>query len=613
MGYWKREIKGEAEIKPGEAIVGEIGTWIVKYKVGEGGIKIGGGIRIAFEHGADWGRPQTENPKDLNFVSAHTSGEGDLEVKGKYYSWSPMVEVIVKEKPLKKGDFIEVILGDKSKGSLGFKCQTISQESAPVNIMEDTEGDGNYQKFPHPPTIKVLSEKPERLVAILKSFSSPGEENLLLIRAEDKYGNVAEEFKEEVVVKEKEEVIKRIRFSSQDKGVRKVKIKMRGEGIKRYQIEGKSFTTLSNPVVVSDAKMKVYWGQIHGHTILSDGLGSVDDYFKYARDTSNLDFAAVTDHGIWTDADLQEGDRWVDIDLLRHYIGKKEWDITRRAVKKFYQPGKFVTLLGYEWCSQKYGDKNVYFLDEDEMIEHPNTPKELYYALEGRKAIIISHMMTGVLGRRCVDWSFFHPELERCVEICSFHGVKEYAGNDYFECDFLAKKFAKEQKGNMVQDALARGYRLGIVGGSDDHSGKPGSSVKGILPCPLNGLTAVWAEELTRPAIWEALYNRRCYATTGARIILYFTLNGFPMGSEIRGDEERILKVKVQGTRKIKSIEVIKNNKVIYVYYGKDFDEEIEYRDRRERAIDYYYIRVRQEDGEMAWSSPIWVEFSKGR
>ena len=28
----------------------------------------------------------------------------------------------------------------------------------------------------------------------------------------------------------------------------------------------------------------------------------------------------------------------------------------------------------------------------------------------------------------------------------------------------------------------------------------------------------------------------------------------------------------------------------------------------RERDADYYYLRVRQENGQMAWSSPVWVE-----
>ena len=37
-----------------------------------------------------------------------------------------------------------------------------------------------------------------------------------------------------------------------------------------------------------------YWGDVHGHTIHSDGKGTVADYFQYARDVAHLDFAIVT-------------------------------------------------------------------------------------------------------------------------------------------------------------------------------------------------------------------------------------------------------------------------------------------------------------------------------
>ncbi|MDI6740114.1 MAG: hypothetical protein QME74_07100, partial [Candidatus Edwardsbacteria bacterium] len=39
-----------------------------------------------------------------------------------------------------------------------------------------------------------------------------------------------------------------------------------------------------------------YYGELHGHTNLSDGYGTVGHYFRYARDTSGLEFTAVTDH-----------------------------------------------------------------------------------------------------------------------------------------------------------------------------------------------------------------------------------------------------------------------------------------------------------------------------
>src|SRR3989339_2261472 len=40
----------------------------------------------------------------------------------------------------------------------------------------------------------------------------------------------------------------------------------------------------------------IYWGDVHGHSSLSDGKGSPDDYFTHARDVARLDFAILTDH-----------------------------------------------------------------------------------------------------------------------------------------------------------------------------------------------------------------------------------------------------------------------------------------------------------------------------
>ena len=44
------------------------------------------------------------------------------------------------------------------------------------------------------------------------------------------------------------------------------------------------------------AQYNIYWGDVHGHTAHSDGKGSVDDYFTYARDTSHTDFVIISDH-----------------------------------------------------------------------------------------------------------------------------------------------------------------------------------------------------------------------------------------------------------------------------------------------------------------------------
>ena len=125
-----------------------------------------------------------------------------------------------------------------------------------------------------------------------------------------------------------------------------------------------------------------------------------------------------------------------------------------------------------------------------------------------------------------------------------------------------------------------------------------------------NGLVAVYTKELTREAIFNAIKNRRCYATTNARILGYFNINGNISGSEIDHNGNKPLKIKVEffGTGDIEFVEIVKNGKIISSTPGTGRNFEIEIEDTTEKkGLNYYYVRMKQTDGEMAWLSPIFV------
>ena len=59
-------------------------------------------------------------------------------------------------------------------------------------------------------------------------------------------------------------------------------------------------------------------------------------------------------------------------------------------------------------------------------------------------------------------------------------------------------------------------------------------------------------------------------------------------------------------------IEVIKNNTFVHTVRPKAAKSVFEYRDNDIKPGEsYYYVRVEQAAGQLAWSSPIWVEYSK--
>ena len=130
------------------------------------------------------------------------------------------------------------------------------------------------------------------------------------------------------------------------------------------------------------AQYRIFWGDVHGHTSHSDGKGSLDDYFTYARDVSKLDFVMVTDH------DFGNGTpTW--------RMPKETWTLTQNRADEYTVGGKFVAIAGYEWTSQPkywtdvdkdmpserlfqgppkfYNHKNVYFPRESNTFSVPRT------------------------------------------------------------------------------------------------------------------------------------------------------------------------------------------------------------------------------------------------
>ena len=183
-----------------------------------------------------------------------------------------------------------------------------------------------------------------------------------------------------------------------------------------------------------------------------------------------------------------------------------------------------------------------------------------------------------------------------------------------------------EKKGSFVRDALQKGYKLGFTAGGDDHFGLyPSGEIDpddGLYP---PGIMAIWAEKLTKKSIWNALNDRKCYGTTGPRVIIEFYLDSYFMGDIIELNKEkrlaktRILNIGIISPINIIKLEIIRNNGVFHKIlinrftFVKRFEDNVPLKiiflthiSQKERFI-FYYLRFFLENDHMAWSSPIWV------
>ena len=230
--------------------------------------------------------------------------------------------------------------------------------------------------------------------------------------------------------------------------------------------------------------------------------------------------------------------------------------------------------------------------------ERSGTPEELWKHLEPYEAMTIAHHVGG--GPVATNWEMVPGPQEWLVEICSIHGSSEYYGAE--ACIY------RPVKGAFVRDALLRGYRLGIIGSGDTHDGHPGRRTVGAA---VSGLLGVYSPELTREAVWEAFRRRHVYATSGPKIVLNFRVADAPMGSEVKwaGTKGPIpVALRVLGCEDIKAIEIIRDGETVCRAKGESVFALFSWKDTEPLTGTHsYYARVVQNDGNMAWSSPVWV------
>ena len=386
---------------------------------------------------------------------------------------------------------------------------------------------------------------------------------------------------------------------------------LESEGVFRFRFR----EAVSNAVQVARGRHGPYWGDIHIHTRLSMDAQGTDPY-DYARDVSGLDFAGVADH-------------W-------ECLSEEGYRILEAWAEEANRPGRFVTILGDERVPPALtGDHNIYFRDletfrQNQVFRGRGTKRSDEQeaadlrGLDPARAMLVPHH-TGIefsggydMGVRWDAWD--DPGLRPIMEIYSHHGQSEIY-NPHHVLAYEFNGIRKPQRASTrsvpgpfyAQDYWMAGKRIGVIASSDEHSGQGGRRH--------GGLAAVWAEELTRGGIFDSLRARRCYATTGERILVDFGVDGVPMGGSLeRSPGSRVdLSLRVWGTDLLVRVDVLRFRFGVDSRFApilseaprpETSDASYDLHDEVEGPC-MYYARITQEPFAwpgMAWTSPIWVD-----
>ncbi len=296
-----------------------------------------------------------------------------------------------------------------------------------------------------------------------------------------------------------------------------------------------------------------------------------------------------------------------------------QWDYVKGVSNASNDPGRFVTFLGGEWTSKEFGHRNFIYPGSDGPIirssdSNQNTLSKLYVIAREHKALInVNHP---AWKHANFDWDKGHDsEVERLGEVYSI-------GGDYEIQPGLGTPFPSRQKrdwlkGAFIVDGLKKGFRLGMIGVGDTHDGRPGDALHELQERPEGyrkilgpGLMGVWAKDLSRESVFDALWNRRVYGTTNNRTWLKFSINGHPMGSEITVDGEMMIKVEAASHLVIQRIDLIRDGKAVQFIEPKRLHASWSPEEAIGTNGAWYYVRVSLDGEHLAWSSPIWINMA---
>lgn len=475
---------------PGPFTVRERATLRVDHVVGHHGLDDRGAVKIVMRFPADGGAWQTEDPTAPNFVTVAASRpctfRTRFEAFGHARPWFKVFTAQVLGGCLAEGDTVTF--------TLALRLQTFCEDAHELRVLVDPCATGQFVEV-GTLVCAIGPDVPALWRAVGPTRWPVGVPFRLGIRAEDRWGNPTDRADAVLTLSgDVDGLPDTIRHAPGTFGTVVDGLVARRPGVVVLTVTDAGGNVLAEapPIRFEADEVRSWWGDLHGQSAESIGTNTAEAYFRFARDRAFLDVCAHQAN------DFQ--------------VTNAFWARLDEVVAAYDAPGRFVTFPGYEWSGNTSvgGDRNVFFrhggqpirrsshallTDRSDLASDCTTADALFDALRGQDVVIYAHV-----GGRWADLRRAHDEdLERAVEVHSDWGTFEW----------------------LLEDALALGFRVGVVANSDGHKGRPGASHPGAATFgAYGGLTCFLAPELGRDAIFAAIRARRTYATTGARLDL---------------------------------------------------------------------------------------------
>lgn len=329
----------------------------------------------------------------------------------------------------------------------------------------------------------------------------------------------------------------------------------------------------------------VYFGQLHAHTNLSDGTGSVEEAFDYASKVENLDFFAVTDHSdSFDNADAGE--------IAKDGAGiSTDWAAGKQAAASVTNED-FVGLFGFEmtWPEDKqlghistFNTPGWQTRDQEDFENVPTALENYYKALTTVPGSVSQFNHPDIIHGDFERFDHYSPEYDEAISLL------EIAGEDgAVDCEYYHL-------------ALDKGWHVAPTNNQNNHKGQWGDASE--------ARTVVLAKSLTEEALYAAMKDRRVYATQDSDLTVYYTLNGAVMGSILPKSEEAEITVFLSDPtdEAIGNVEVVADGgEVIDSAYVGTPAKVLEL--SVSGGYNYYYLRITQPDGDVAVTAPVWMD-----